>query len=60
MTKVRWPTNAADDLARIVKYIRKDNTEAARRVAQTIFDGVAELRTFPNRGRIGLGRTRES
>ena len=54
MTRVRWTTNAADDLERIVNYIRRDSPDAALRVAKTIFDGVAELRTFPNRGRIGL------
>ena len=60
MMKVRWTANAANDLAGIVNYIRKDNSEAARRVAKTIFDGVSELRTFPNRGRIGVaGNTRE-
>jgi len=60
MMRVRWTTDAANDLARIVSYIRKDNPEAARNVAKTIFDGVAELRTFPKRGRIGLAAdTRE-
>jgi plasmid stabilization system protein ParE len=54
MTRVRWTTAAADDLARIVNYIRTDNPDAARRVAKIIFEGVAELRTFPKRGRIGL------
>ncbi len=33
MTRVRWTTDAADDLARIVERIREDNPEAARRVA---------------------------
>jgi toxin ParE1/3/4 len=60
MTKVRWTANAANDLASIVNYIRKDNPDAARRVAQTIFDGVSELRAFPSRGRIGMvDNTRE-
>ena len=60
MTKVRWTANAANDLASIVNYIRKDNPDASRRVAKTIFDGVSELRTFPSRGRIGLvDNTRE-
>jgi len=54
MTRVRWTANAANDLASIVNYIRKDNPEAARRVAKTIFDVVSELRTFPSRGRIGI------
>lgn len=30
--RVRWTTTAADDLANIVEYIRKDNPAAARRV----------------------------
>lgn len=54
MMRVRWTANAANDLASIVNYIRKDNPEAARRVAKTIFDGVSELRTFPSRGRVGI------
>jgi len=58
--RVRWTTKAADDLAGIVEYIRKDNPASARRVAQTIFQSVAGLRKFPNRGRIGLAEnTRE-
>jgi len=59
---VRWTTNDAADLKRIVERIREDNPAAAQRVAQTIYNykGVAALRTFPNRGRIGLAKdTRE-
>ncbi len=52
--RVRWTTNAADDLIRIVERIRNDNRLAAECVARTIYNGVAELATFPNRGRIGL------
>jgi toxin ParE1/3/4 len=52
--RVRWTGKAADDLRRIVEYIRKDNPAAARRVAQTIYKAIAELRTFPKRGRAGL------
>lgn len=50
---VRWTAPAAADIASIVEYIRRDNPVAARRVAETIYDGVASLRTFPRRGRIG-------
>ena len=57
---MRWTTNAADDFKRIVERIGEDNPAAAQRVAQTIYKGVAALRTFPNRGRIGLAKdTRE-
>ena len=60
MTRVRWTTDAARDLARIVERIREDNPEAARRVAETIYQGVASLRNLPNRGRPGLAaNTRE-
>lgn len=60
MTRVRWTTIASDDFSRIVERIRKDNPSAAQRVAKTIYQGVAALRTFPNRGRIGLAHdTRE-
>ena len=45
---------------RIVERIRKDNPDAAQRVPQAIYNGNAALRTFPNRGRIGLvDNTRE-
>jgi plasmid stabilization system protein ParE len=36
MMRVRWTTNAADDLTHIVERISKDNPDAARRVARTI------------------------
>jgi toxin ParE1/3/4 len=58
--RVRWTTTVAGDLAHIVDYIRKDNPAAARRGAQTIYQGIAGLRKFPNLGRIGLAEnTRE-
>jgi len=58
--RIRWTTNAANDLTRIVERIRQDNPSAAQGVAQTIYNGVAALRTFPNRGRIGRAdNTRE-
>lgn len=58
--RVRWTLNAANDLTQIVERIREDNPSAAQHVAQTIYKGVAALRTFPKRGRIGLASdTRE-
>lgn len=57
---MRWTAPAADDLTQIVEYIRKDNPEAAHRVARTVFDGAEGLRSFPARGRIGrAANTRE-
>jgi toxin ParE1/3/4 len=60
VTRVRWTNTAATDFTRVVERIREDNPPAAHRVAQTIYKGVAALRTFPQRGRIGLApETRE-
>ena len=58
--RIRWTTTAADDLASIVEYIWKDNPEAAQRVAEVVFESIATLGKFPNRGRIGrVENTRE-
>ena len=60
MTQVRWTAYASDDFTGIVEHIREDNPAAAQRVARTIYRAVADLRTFPRRGRIGLApNTRE-
>jgi addiction module RelE/StbE family toxin len=57
---IRWTTNAANDLAQIVGRIAEHNSSAAQRVARTIYKGVADLRTSPNRGRTGMAEnTRE-
>ena len=59
--EVRWSPKAADDLERIVKYIQEhDSAEAARRVAQMIYERAGGLQTLPNRGRPGrIEGTRE-
>jgi plasmid stabilization system protein ParE len=46
MMRVRWTANAANDLAGIVNYIRKDNPDAARRVAKTIFSACLNCEHF--------------
>ena len=51
--RVRWTTDAANDLERMCDYIAESRPESARRVAQTIVGGIAALETFPNRGRPG-------
>lgn len=51
--RVRWTTDAADDLERICDYIAESHPDSARRVAEAIVEGVAALVTFPNRGRTG-------
>ncbi len=45
--------SARDDLERICDFIAKDRPESARRVAETIVQGVGALDTFPERGRRG-------
>jgi toxin ParE1/3/4 len=49
--EVRWSLPAVDDLERICDYIARDNPEAARRVARTIYDGCARLKDTPYLGR---------
>lgn len=58
--RVRWTTDAADDLERICDYIAETSPDSARRVALTIVEGISSLHTFPNRGRPGrVDGTRE-
>jgi toxin ParE1/3/4 len=58
--QVRWSPEAAEDLERIVEYIRSENPSAGQRVAQTIYERAGALQTFPYRGRPGrIKGTRE-
>ena len=45
--QVRWSLPATEDLERICERIERDNPEAARRIARTIYDGCARLKDFP-------------
>jgi toxin ParE1/3/4 len=49
--QIRWSLPAVEDLERICAWIEQDNPEAARRVAQIIYDGCSQLKDFPNMGR---------
>jgi len=49
--ELRWSLPAAEDLEYICERIERDNPEAARRVARTIYDGCTRLKDFPNLGR---------
>jgi len=49
--QVRWSITAVEDLEHICDWIRRDNPEAARRVARTIYDECTLLKDFPNLGR---------
>ncbi len=58
--RVRWTTDAADDLERICDYIAQSRPEAARRVARTVVERIGTLKSFPDLGRPGRVRgTRE-
>ena len=58
--EIRWSPEAAEDLENIVNRIRRDNPEAARQVAEIIYNRCASLYNFSNRGRIGrISGTRE-
>jgi addiction module RelE/StbE family toxin len=51
---IRWSSLAVEDLEHICERIERDNPDAARRVARTIYEGCASLQTFPNRGRASI------
>ena len=51
--RVRWTTDAADDLERICDYIAEDRPDSARRVAQSVIERIVTLETFPNLGCVG-------
>jgi len=51
--QLRWSRTAAEDLFRIVEYIRQENAPAAQRIAKTVYESAGSLKSFPNKGRTG-------
>jgi toxin ParE1/3/4 len=51
--RIRWTTEASDQLEAAVKRIHQDNPGAARRVAQAVIDRIEQLANFPGLGRRG-------
>ena len=51
--RVRWTTDAADDLERICDYIGESRPDSARRVTQSVVKRIGTLETFPQIGRPG-------
>ena len=49
--EVRWSLPAAEDLEHICEWIERDNPDAARRVARTVYDECGRLKDFPKLGR---------
>ena len=51
--KVRWTTQAADDLEAVFEFIAKDKPSAARRIARKVRDCSRLLARYPRLGRVG-------
>ncbi len=51
--QLRWSPAAAEDLFRIIEYIRQENAPAAQRIAKTIYESAGSLKSFPNKSRTG-------
>ncbi len=52
--RVRWTSDAANDLEIITDYLLREHRSAAPAVLRTIMDVIATLARFPNRGRLGI------
>lgn len=50
--KIIWSPRALEDLAAIVKYIRRNNPTAALNFGQKLIKKAESLASFPERGRI--------
>ncbi len=50
--KVKWTSNAKEDLLNIVDYIKQDSVESARKVYKQIKDKAHSSNFFPFRGRV--------
>jgi toxin ParE1/3/4 len=51
--RIRWTTEAADELEATVRYIQQDNPTAARNLAQAVVNRIEQLAAFPSLGRPG-------
>ena len=51
--RIRWSTEACDQLTGIVKHIGEENATAAAEVAHSIIDAIDRLEAFPYLGRPG-------
>ena len=50
--KIKWTSNAKEDLLNIVEYIKKDSLSAARKVYADIKEKAQSSNFFPLRGRV--------
>jgi addiction module RelE/StbE family toxin len=51
--RIRWTTQASDQLEAAVRHIQQDNPTAARNVAQSIINRIEQLVNLPGLGRPG-------
>jgi addiction module RelE/StbE family toxin len=51
--KIRWTTEASENLEQISRYIADDSPEAALKTVRLIFEQIKTLSVFPSRGRAG-------
>jgi len=54
--RVRWTSDAADDLERISDYVAEDRPETSRRIALDIIQSIDALDTFPTAAVPGASR----
>src|SRR6266446_5942767 len=47
--QLHWSPAAAEDLFRIIEYIRQENPAAAQRIAKIIYDSAGSLKSFQTR-----------
>ena len=60
MEKVIWTDRALADLGVILRYVARDNPEAAQRLGQNILEVTNLLSSFPKMGRIYPKSSRKS
>ena len=51
--RIRWTTDAANDLEHIYQHISRENPKAAGDVIRVITEDIGKLKVFPNLGRNG-------
>jgi plasmid stabilization system protein ParE len=52
MARLRWTTQAADDIEAICEFVSRDSIYYAKIFARDVIDAVANLETFPLSGRV--------
>jgi len=58
--RIRWTSDASNQLTASIEHIAEDDPVVARKVAQAIIDRIELLTTFPALGRLGeVSGTRE-